>query len=224
MSLALLARERRLERQRADLVEGRVGDGADERLQAEAPSRTPAVLYEACQEDGLRRLERIGFDTDESEQAGDDRLDLVAQVLLGVGEGALGRVERLQYVQRHARARARGVDDGVVALLERRDLGGTQAPLGEALLPRRRRVQSGGLHVLALAPRGARVDPGLERRGVLAVEQQQQVGEVAFRVDRDHRYALAQQLLEDHDREAGLARAGHAHDQAVGQEVGRLEL
>ena len=65
---------------------------------------------------------------------------------------------------------------------------------------------------------------GSNCRRVQRVEEQQQVREVALRVDRDHRDALSQQLLEQHDREAGLARPGHADDQAVGQEIGRVEL
>ena len=50
----------------------------------------------------------------------------------------------------------------------------------------------GGLHVLPVAPRRLGVDPRLEGGGVEPVEEQQQVREVALRVDRDHRDALAQ--------------------------------
>ncbi len=60
--------------------------------------------------------------------------------------------------------------------------------------------------------------------GVEIVEEQQQVREVALRVDGDDRDALAQQLLEEDDGEAGLARAGHADDEPVGQQVGGVEL
>ena len=77
---------------------------------------------------------------------------------------------------------------------------------------------------LPVAPRRLRVDPGLEGRGVEAVEEEQQVREVALRVDRDHGDALAQQLLEEDDGEAGLARSRHADDEPVGQQVGGIEI
>ena len=109
-------------------------------------------------------------------------------------------------------------------LLQGGDVLRAEAPVGEALLPRGRGVGGRGLHVLPVAPRGLGVDPRLEGGGVEPVEEQQQVREVALRVDRDHRHALAQQLLEEDDGEARLARAGHADDEAVGQEVGGVEV
>ena len=102
-ALPLLARERGLEGQRADLVEGRLGDRADEALEGEALPGAPAPLDQGGEEDGGRRLQRVGLDAHEPEQARHDGLDLVAQVLLGGLEGHGGRVERLQDVERHAR-------------------------------------------------------------------------------------------------------------------------
>ena len=109
-ALPLLAREGGLEGQGADLVEGRLGDGADEALEGEALPGAPAPLDEVGEEDRGRRLQRVGLDAHEAEQPRHDRLDLVAQVLLGGVEGHRRRVERLQHVQRHARARAGRVD------------------------------------------------------------------------------------------------------------------
>ena len=78
--------------------------------------------------------------------------------------------------------------------------------------------------VLALAPGGARVDPRLELRRRELVEEQQQVGEVALGVDRDHGDALPEQLLQHHDRETGLSGPGHPDDHPVGQQVVGIEL
>ncbi len=74
-----------------------------------------------------------------------------------------------------------------------------------------RRAASGSIH-------------GSKDGGVEPVEEQQQVREVALRVDRDHRDALAQQLLEEDDGEARLARAGHPDDEPVRQQVGGVEV
>ena len=222
--LPVLARERGLEGQRADLVEGRLGHLPDEALEGEALPRAPAPLDQGGQEDGGRRLQRVGLDANEPEEAGHDGLDLVAQVLLGGLEGHGGRVERLQDVEGHPGPRARREDDRVVGLLQGRDVGGAEPPLGEALLPGRGRVGGRRLQVLALAARGLRVDPGLEGGGVERLEEEQEVREVALRIDREDGDALAQQLLEEDDGEAGLARARHADDEPVGQQVGGIEI
>src|SRR6185503_1256648 len=67
------------------------------------------------------------------------------------------------------------------------------------------------------------VHPIREGRGLLPLEEQQQVPQVSLGVDGQDRNAAAEDLLDEHDGLAGLARAGHAHDQAVRQEVRGIE-
>jgi len=99
-----------------------------------------------------------------------------------------------------------------------------QAPLREALLPRRRGLlrDRGDLSALAACRLG--VDPGLEGRGIQGLEEEQQVAQVPLGIDREDGDPSAQHLLQEHDREAGLSRPRHAHDEPVGQEVGGIEL
>ena len=49
-------------------------------------------------------------------------------------------------------------------------------------------------------------------------ERQAEVGEIALRIDQQCREPGPQHLLDQHDAEAGLARAGHADDHAVRRE------
>ena len=63
---------------------------------------------------------------------------------------------------------------------------------------------------------------GAKSAGRQSREGQQQVAEVALRIDRDHRHAVDRGLFDQVDAEAGLAAAGHAGDHAVGDEVGRV--
>ena len=84
----------------------------------------------------------------------------------------------------------------------------------------RRRLAGGELgHGAAGVGGVARVDPRLEvGRGEVG-EQQAEVGEVALGVDQQGRDAGVEALLDQHDAEAGLARAGHADDHAVRRQV-----
>ena len=60
---------------------------------------------------------------------------------------------------------------------------------------------------LPFAARGVGIDPGREGRRVEALEEQEQVAEVALGVDGQDGDALEQQLLDEGDGQAGLARA-----------------
>ena len=66
------------------------------------------------------------------------------------------------------------------------------------------------------------VDPRAEIARCEVGEREAEVGQVALRVDGDHREAGLQRFLDDDHAESGLARAGHADDHPVGRElVGR---
>ena len=65
----------------------------------------------------------------------------------------------------------------------------------------------------------ALVDPRAEVGRREVGEREAEVGEVALGVDQQAGHAGRQRLLDEHDAEAGLARARHAHDHAVGREV-----
>ena len=71
--------------------------------------------------------------------------------------------------------------------------------------------------------RVAFVHPWLEVGRRKVWERETEVGQIAFRVDQQRRYSGAERLFDENDAEAGLARAGHAHDHAVGREVGCLQ-
>ena len=65
----------------------------------------------------------------------------------------------------------------------------------------------------------ALVDPGPEVGGAQVREGQQEIREVALRVDRDRRHAVERRLLDQVDAEAGLAAPGHAHADRVRDQV-----
>src|SRR5690606_11848546 len=71
----------------------------------------------------------------------------------------------------------------------------------------------------ALALRLARVDPRLEVGGRQVGEGEGEVAQVALGVDGQDGDAVDGRLLDQAHAEAGLAAAGHAHDDGVGGEV-----
>jgi hypothetical protein len=54
-------------------------------------------------------------------------------------------------------------------------------------------------------------------------EREQEVAEVALRIERQHRDAGRECLLEQDQPETGLAGAGHPDDDPVGRQVARVE-
>jgi hypothetical protein len=93
----------------------------------------------------------------------------------------------------------------------------------EPLLP----VGRGLLRVLldrnARRRRVGLVHPRLEVRGGQVREPQREVAHVALRIEDEHGNPGKQRLLEEHDREAGLARPGHPDDHAVRRQIARVE-
>ncbi len=100
------------------------------------------------------------------------------------------------------------------------DLLGAEAPTGEAVLPRLRLLGGEVGHRHARLLRVTLVDPRLEVAGGQVGEGEAQVGEIALRVDQQRGHAGRQGFLDQHDAEAGLSRAGHADDHAVGRQLG----
>ena len=186
--LPLLAREDALHGQGADLLEGRIGHRGDQGLEVEALAGAPGVLDEVGEEDRLLGLERVGVDLQEAQEAR-PRCPAISSRRSSSAEskGTLGASSDCRTFSETPAFDPGRVDRGLVRLDEGRDVLARKAPLARAPSPGRGGVGRGRLHVLAVAARGLRVDPGLERRGVELLEEEEQVAEVALRVDGDHR-------------------------------------
>ena len=63
---------------------------------------------------------------------------------------------------------------------------------------------------------------GAKSAGGESREGEQQVAEVAFRIDRDHGHAVDRRFFDQVDAKAGLAAAGHAGDHGMRDEVRRI--
>ena len=135
---------------------------------------------------------------------------------------ARGRREGAQRGEREAGRRPGRVDREVGRGTQAPDAIAVLAPVGEALAPEIGTVLRVGLRVHALASRLALVDPGLQVGRAQLGEGEQEVPEVALRVEDERRHTVQRGLLQQRDAEAGLAAAGHADADGVGGQVLRV--
>ena len=216
----LSRREERIEVDDTELAHGWVLDERQQPSEVEVDTVAPRSVDQVGQQHVLTARERIGLDAHETQEATDQAVDLVAEgLLVGV---CPGRVQVADDVQRHAGGRARCVDGEVGRGSQPGDAVLADAGPGEAGLPElggRRGQLVGGL---AVAFSLALVDPWAEVGWGQIGERQQQVPHVALGVDHQRGYSLEQGFFQQTDAQSGLARTGHAHDDAVGGEVGSL--
>ena len=107
-AVALLLREERLERQRADRAERRLRRRADERLERGRLPLPPDLLDAAREEDELARGDRVGVAAEEAEEAAEEGGHQVAPLLALRAVGRRG--ERAEEVDLDSGRRAGGED------------------------------------------------------------------------------------------------------------------
>ncbi len=122
----------------------------------------------------------------------------------------------------HAGPAPWGVDGEVGGALQALDPGAVLAPFRQSGAPPLRFRGSERLGRLSLPASLVFVDPGpkLTRRQLR--ERQEQVAEVALRVDGNHRHAVDGGLFDERQAEPGLAAAGHPDADGVRDEVARI--
>ncbi len=214
-------REELVDLEDAQLADRRRLDLADQRAEVEVPARTPGVLDQVREEDVLATRERVGGDPDEREEAGHRALDLVAQRLRVGVPRQRGCLERADDVEWDARGGARRVDRHVARVPERLQPLRADAVRREPLPPGRRLL----LGVLVDRDTGrlrlCLADPRAEACGLEVGEDEREVRHVALRVEHERRDAGQARLLEQDDRQARLARPGHAGHDPVRRQVAR---
>jgi hypothetical protein len=214
--------QERLEVHRPDARDGRPLEVRDEGREVVVPPRPPGRGEERRDQDVLAAPERIGVDAGEREEAGGRGLDPVADEVAVVedrrgrgGERGEDRERPAQLgagrVERHLRGVAQAADP-VAVLIPGREPGAPPFRLGRGERLAREPLPFGLL----------RADVRQEVAGREVGEGEQQVREVALRIDHQRRDAVERRLFEEHDAEAGLAAPGHADDRGVGHEVAHV--
>ncbi len=181
-----------------------------------------ASLMQRRQQDVFPRPQRLGVDSREREHAGDDCRGALGYEF-GIGDDGRGRgLEGSQHRQGAGCTTPRSVDGEVGGLSKSGDALSGLTPFGQTLTPACRFAFGKRLWRKTLHAGFVDVHPRGKLRCLQIGEGEQQVREVAFRVDDQHREAVNRRLLNDPDAQAGLAAAGHPENHGVGDEIGRV--
>ena len=134
----------------------------------------------------LAALDGVGFDADQTEQAGDGGVDMLGEQFGVVEHGGFGGGEGLEHRYGDARVAARRVDADFGGVAQPLDARAVLAPIGQPFGPL---LGLGGGQLLdrqvLLAGGFLRLDPGEEVLGPQQREGQHEVRQVAFGVDED---------------------------------------
>ncbi len=215
-------REERLEIHDADLLHGRCLNQLNQRGDVEVTSLPPRGVHDRREQDVLAALDRVGVDAQQSQQARRGRRDPFAHQVGVAEEVGRRRGERLHDRQLQARVGSRRVDGELGRVLQARDAAAVLVPLRQAGLPEVRLRGGPVVRRLAVPPRLVFVYPRAEVGRGEVRERQEQVAEVALRIDHDRRNAIDRGLLEQVDADARLAAAGHADADGVRDEIRRV--
>ena len=217
----LLGREEGVEVHDPHAAEGRFLDRPDQAREVEALAAGPGGVKNVGDQ-GVLAAGGIGLHAGERQQRGGRALHAFAQEIAILPDRGGGRLEAAEHVHGEPGAAAGRVDRELGRRAQARDALRCLIPLGQALAPQLGLARRKLLCVHARAGGFLSVDPGQEVFGGEVGEREQQVGQVALGVDRDHRDVVDQRLLEQAQGQPGLAAAGHADDDGVGGEVLRV--
>ena len=217
----LLGREEGVEVHDPHAGERRFLDRPDQAREVEALAAGPGGVKNVGDQ-GVLAAGGIGLHAGERQQRGGRALHAFAQEIAILPDRGGGRLEAAEHVHGEPGAAAGRVDRELGRRAQARDALRCLIPLGQALAPPLGLARRELLCVHARAGGFLSVDPGQEVFGGEVGEREQQVGQVALGVDRDHRDVVDQRLLEQAQGQPGLAAAGHADDDGVGGEVLRV--
>ena len=179
----------------------------------------PGALQHVRQQNALAALHRIGLDAHQPEQSGHRGADALAEQFAVLQNFRRRHGEGLEDGNRQTRAAARRVEGEIRRGAQPPDAFAVLIPTGQALAPKLGLLRGELGHGHALLLRVVLVDPGREILRAQLGKRQHQVAEVALGINDDGRDAVDGGLLDDVEAEAGLAAAGHAHDQTVRDQV-----
>ena len=216
---AIVLRHEGVERKRADVFDGRVGEVCEQRRERCVFAGHEPALGEHREQHVLTALCRVGLATDEPEHERDRRDERGAR---GLAVGVPARrpsLERREHVQGLTRGRAWRHDAHVGRVVKGAERRFVDARRREALRPCLCELDREHLGRAVVRRRGGGIDVGRDRARVEAREREQEIRKVALHVDRDHGHARAQRLLHDHGDETRLAAARHTENDPMRDEV-----
>jgi hypothetical protein len=165
-------------------------------------------------------LDRLGVDPSQRQHTGRGRRHAVLQQLGIVDDLRVRRREGFHDRQRPAGGAARRIQRELRRVPQPLDAFAVLAPVSEARRPSRRFRGRKGFRGLPGSPRLVGVYPRQKICRVQFRKSQQQISEIALRVNGNHRDAIDRAFFDQVNAEAGFAAAGHADDHAMRDEIG----
>ncbi len=212
----------RLQIEGAHFVDRRFLDRGDQARHVETGALAPRVLEDRRQQHMIATVDRVRVAIQQRQQAGDDCGDPLAQRGSVLKQLRRRRCKRADDGQRQARFGAGRVDRKIDGVAKFSDALGRLPPLRQSVLPVLGCLRRVLLDAQALALRFARIDPREELGRFQVRKRQQQVAQVAFRIDADRRDAVDASLFEQRQAQAGFAAARHADADCVRGEIARV--
>ena len=203
----------------ADAAEGWGEDVVDDFFQVEVLAGAPGVAEDGREEDVFAAVDGVGGDADEAEDGAGGGFDAFGEEFGVVEDFEGGGGEGGEDGDGDAAVAAWGEDIDIDGLAEGADAIGGLAPVAEAFFPEGGLASGEGVGGLVFFGSVVLVDPGTEGVGGEVWEGEEEVGDIAFGVDDDGGDAVEGGFFEEGEAEAGFAAAGHAEDDAVGDEV-----
>ena len=215
----LLGGIKRLQIHHTDALQRRLLDGSDEPRKVQPPAGTPGLLEDVGYQDVLSVDDRIRIAPHQGQQSGNRRLDPLPEEV-GVRSRLRRRwSETAQNIDRQTGAASRSVDSEIGGCAQPGDSLRPLVPFRQPLAPHVRCFFGELVQTPPLAGGVAGLNPGSEVFGTQIGKTEKQVGDIPFGIDGDHRNIVDQRFLQQPDPQAGLAAAGHADDNGMGQKV-----
>jgi len=169
----------------------------------------PGIFEQGGEEDVLSAAHGVCFDAGQPEQGRHCTLDALAERLALSVPVQPGRVEAAYDADRQAGFGAWGVDCEIRRRLQRSNAISALIPARQAFAPQLGLCGRELLRREPLAPRIVHVDPRQEILGQQVREGEQEVRDVAFRIDEQGRHVVQRCLLQQIQAQTGFAAARH---------------
>ncbi len=220
--VAILGREEEFQIDDADPIHRRILDAPDQLGEVEVFAGTPSSAENVGNEDVLAAAHRIGINAEETQKARGREADPIEEEFAILEQCRRRRGEGGEDRHRNAGRRARREDGEIGRFAQTLDPISILSPRGEAVPPQRALLRGEVVGRQILPLRVAFIDPWPEILRPQLREGEEQIAEIALRIDGDRRHAVERGLLDQADAEPGLAAARHADADGMGHEIARI--
>ena len=219
---AILLREKRIDIEHAQFIEGRVLHLQDNVFKRQIFALFPGILENIGDQHMLAIAHRFDIDPDQREQGGHNTADTLTVDFFIACPTFAGRLQRIQNTDRQSGVRAGRINAELRSAFHGSNAARHNTPTAKAVAPLLRHILRifGRLHTGAASI--IHIDPRREIFRAQFGKGQKQVSDVAFRIDHDRRNIIEHGFFKQRDTQAGFTAARHANDDRMSRQVARI--